>query len=167
MHQDMPLHVRNVVPEDASLWESMRRELWPEGAADHALEIASFFAGTLHEPTAVLVAETSDGDLVAFAELSIRLDLPRLAGHRVGYVEGLYVRPEIRLQGIARRLLQASRSWIRQQKMHCLCKRPCRPDHPRSQLLACRHRILPETWTGRHGRASATRVYARFDPHLS
>ncbi|HXM95973.1 MAG TPA: GNAT family N-acetyltransferase [Candidatus Dormibacteraeota bacterium] len=116
MPQDMQVHVRNVVPEDASLWESMRRELWPEGAADHALEIRSFFAGTLREPEAVIVAETSDGDFVAFVELSIRLDLPRLAGHRVGYVEGLYVRPEIRRQGIARRLLQASRSWARQQK---------------------------------------------------
>ena len=68
------------------------------------------------EPEAVIVAETSDGDFVAFVELSIRLDLPRLAGHRVGYVEGLYVRPEIRRQGSARRLLQASRSWARQQK---------------------------------------------------
>jgi aminoglycoside 6'-N-acetyltransferase I len=94
----------------------MRTDLWPDGAADHATEIAMFFAGTLVEPDAVLIAENVVGKIVGFAELAIRNDLASLEGKNVGYVEGLYVPPEFRGHGIARKLLQASRSWAREQK---------------------------------------------------
>ena len=116
MHRDMPVRVRHIVREDASAWEMMRLELWPDGAADHAPEIASFFAGTLLEPTAVMVAENGDGVLFGFVELSIRTDVPGLRGRRAAYVEGLYVSPEVRHGGIAKKLLQASRKWARQQE---------------------------------------------------
>jgi hypothetical protein len=53
-----PINIRSIVPADAPVWESMRRHLWPDGADDHAPEIARFFAGTLQELSAVLVAET-------------------------------------------------------------------------------------------------------------
>jgi aminoglycoside 6'-N-acetyltransferase I len=89
--------------------------MWPDGREDHAPEIAAFFAGTLVEPEAVLVVENTAGRLVAVAELSIRTDLPSRLGQRVGYVEGLYILPEARGQGIARSLLIASRDWARQQ----------------------------------------------------
>jgi len=108
--------VRKVAPADASVWESLRRDLWPDGAEDHAAEIAMFFAGTLEEPIAVQVAESSAGAIVGFVELSIRTDVAALEGTRVGYVEGLYLTPEVRGLGIARKLLQVSRSWARQQK---------------------------------------------------
>jgi aminoglycoside 6'-N-acetyltransferase I len=116
MHRDMPVRVRHIVGEDALVWEMMRRELWPDGAADHAPEIASFFAGTVREPAAVMVAENADGLLVGFVELSIRTDVPGLLGRRAGYVEGLYVSPEFRHCGVVRKLLQASRAWARQQE---------------------------------------------------
>jgi aminoglycoside 6'-N-acetyltransferase I len=89
--------------------------LWPGHDAEHREEIAAFFAGTLPEPEAVLLAEEEGSRIVAIAELSVRSDLPELDGRRVGYVEGLYVIPEVRNRGIARRLLQASREWARQQ----------------------------------------------------
>jgi aminoglycoside 6'-N-acetyltransferase I len=92
----------------------MRRHLWPDGADDHAPEIARFFAGTLQELSAVLVAETLDGDFVGFSELAIRFNIAGLEGVRTGYVEGLYVTPEARSQGVALALLQASRTRSRQ-----------------------------------------------------
>jgi hypothetical protein len=46
--------IRHITPADSVAWETMRRDLWPEVEADHAGEIASFFAGTLSEPSAVL-----------------------------------------------------------------------------------------------------------------
>jgi hypothetical protein len=49
----------------------MRGHLWPDGADDHAPEIARFFAGTLQELSAVLVAETFAGDFAGFSELAI------------------------------------------------------------------------------------------------
>jgi aminoglycoside 6'-N-acetyltransferase I len=107
--------IRSAVPSDAHAWQALRCELWPDGAHDHANEIAMFFAGTLSEPVAVLIAEKDGGIMVAFAELSIRTHLSGFEGEAVGYLEGLYVVPEFRHQGIARKLLQASRSWARLQ----------------------------------------------------
>ena len=108
--------IRPIARSDASVWEALRRDLWPECAGDHPTEIAMFFAGRLTEPVAVLVAECPPGMIAGFAELSIRDDLPGQEGQRVGYVEGLYLRPEVRHRGIALRLLQASRTWARQHK---------------------------------------------------
>jgi aminoglycoside 6'-N-acetyltransferase I len=112
----MQIRIREAVPGDAPLWEAMRRDMWPDGADDHAGEIEKFFAGTLEEPVAVLMAENADGTIVGVAELSIRADVAGLEGKRVGYVEGLYVQPEVRGRGVARTLMRASRVWGRQQK---------------------------------------------------
>ena len=113
---DLVAAIRPVGPADADAWEQLRCDLWPEGRADHAPEIASFFAGKLAEPAAVLVAEDPVGKLVGFAELSIRTDLPPLLGRRAGYVEGLYVVPDARGRSVAWSLLRVSRDWARQQQ---------------------------------------------------
>jgi aminoglycoside 6'-N-acetyltransferase I len=109
--------IRAVKPDDAATWESLRRELWPDGAEDHRPEIAMFFAGHhFRDLMAVLVAENPAGTIMGFAELSIRDDVPGLLGMRTGYVEGLYVVPGARFGGVARKLLQASRSWAHEQR---------------------------------------------------
>jgi aminoglycoside 6'-N-acetyltransferase I len=109
--------VRAATPSDAAVWESMRRGLWPDGAKDHGPEIALFFAGhEFKDLAAALMAECRTGEIVGFAELSIRDDIPDLQGRRTGYVEGLYVLPELRHCGIAEKLLRASRAWAREQK---------------------------------------------------
>ena len=109
------VEIRPITRDDALRWEQMRCALWPGHDAEHHQEIAAFFAGTLPEPAAVLVAENEEGRTLACAELSIRDDLPELQERRAGYVEGLYVIPEARNRGIARKLLQASRDWARGQ----------------------------------------------------
>jgi aminoglycoside 6'-N-acetyltransferase I len=112
----LPVTIRRVTPADARVWTAMRCSLWPDGVADHEAEIASFFAGNLLEPIAVFVAEIPDRGIGGFAELSIRTDIAGLAGERTGYVEGLFVRPDVRQQGVATKLLKTSRNWARQQK---------------------------------------------------
>jgi aminoglycoside 6'-N-acetyltransferase I len=108
--------IRPIVAADASAWLALRIDLWPGGASDHLSEIAAFFQGALQEPQAVLLVENSAAVIVAFAELAVRTDLIGQSGEAVGYVEGLYVRPEFRQQGIARKLLHASRQWARDRK---------------------------------------------------
>jgi aminoglycoside 6'-N-acetyltransferase I len=110
--------VRPALQQDAEVWLNLRCELWPEGAEDHESEIAEFFKGSLREPLAVLVAVDAGGDIVGFAELSIRRDVPSLEGLDTGFIEGLYVTPKARLRGIARALIRASRDWARNE--NCL-----------------------------------------------
>jgi acetyltransferase (GNAT) family protein len=107
--------VRSVVPADASVWEAMRREMWPAGAEDHATEIAAFFRGTSEEPLAVFVATNCVGYVVGLLELSIRFDIPGFAGKRVGYVEGLFVKLHARGGKVVRALLHTSRRWAQEQ----------------------------------------------------
>ncbi len=107
--------IRHVTAADADAWARMREALWPGDA--HAAEIAAFFAGTLPEPEAVLIAEHEPGRLVALIELSVRRDLPSTHGAPTGYVEGLYVEPSHRAAGIARWLLRAAQHWARER--HC------------------------------------------------
>jgi len=108
--------IRHVQRADAATWERLRRELWPDAAESHACEIEEYFAGTIAEPQAVLFAEDDAGTVTAFAELSLRQDIPGLEGQLTGYIEGLYVVPEFRWHGIARALLVASRDWAREQR---------------------------------------------------
>ncbi len=108
--------VRKVRASDAPVWEAMRCDLWPDGADEHAFEIAQFFAGRLEEPCEVLVAEGESGQLVGVMELSIRDDVAGLPGNRTGYIEGLYVPPKDRWRGIARELVRAARAWARSNK---------------------------------------------------
>jgi aminoglycoside 6'-N-acetyltransferase I len=92
--------------------------MWPEGIEHHGSEIANFFAGSLHEPLAVLVAVDGAIRIVGFVELSIRSDVPSLDGKRTGFIEGLYVVPELRFRGLGRALLNHSREWAR--SMNCV-----------------------------------------------
>ena len=66
------IEIRPATPSDAAAWLKMRCDLWPDGAEEHAAEIADFFAGALIEPLAVFVALSSDGHYVGLLELSIR-----------------------------------------------------------------------------------------------
>jgi aminoglycoside 6'-N-acetyltransferase I len=106
--------MKAVRPSDAVAWAKLRTALWPAGAADHPREIARFFVGTIDEPNAAFIVESSAGKPIAILELSIRKDVPGLEGKRAGYVEGLYVIPELRHRGIARELLHTSLNWARE-----------------------------------------------------
>ena len=110
MNPKAQVSIRPIRREDAEVWLRMRKEHWPDGAEDHAPEIAAFFEGSSQEPSAVFVAECN-GNCIAFMELSIHLDLPGHNGEKVGYVEGLYVVPEFRGGSLVKQLLRAAQRW--------------------------------------------------------
>lgn len=90
----------------------MRRALWPEGSeAEHREEIGRFFAGRLHDPLQVLLAVGTSGEAVGFAELSIRPYAEDCVTDRVAYLEGWYVVPGARRQGVGRALVVAAEAW--------------------------------------------------------
>ncbi len=134
--------IRAARPGDARLWCEMRHALWPEGPAEeHAGEIEDFFAGRSREPLAVLVAQVGDtapGQLAGFAELSIRPQAEGCTTDRVGYLEGWYVIPEARGQGVGRALVEAAEDWARAQG----CTEFASDTAAGNELSAAAHRAL-------------------------
>lgn len=94
----------------------MRCALWPEGSeAEHRAEVTRFFAGQLREPLQTLIARAGTGAPIGFVELSIRNYAEDCVTDRVAYLEGWYVIPESRRQGVGRALVLAAEDWARAQ----------------------------------------------------
>jgi aminoglycoside 6'-N-acetyltransferase I len=106
--------IRAIRRSDEAAWVKLRTALWPDGVEDHPREIAQFFAGLIDEPKAAFIVANRAGEPIAIVELSVREDVPGFEGKRAGYVEGLYVIPELRHRGIARKLLRTSLNWARE-----------------------------------------------------
>jgi aminoglycoside 6'-N-acetyltransferase I len=94
----------------------MRLALWPDGSREeHEREIDEFFAGESREPLAVLIAMDRSGRPVGMAELSIRNIAEGCRSGRIAYLEGWFVVPEARRQGVGRALIRAVEDWGRAQ----------------------------------------------------
>ena len=113
------IRIRHAQPADAAQWATLRAELWPEEAAGHAEDIARFFDHPRRrrgqDPEAVLVAlaRGTRAPLLGFAELSRRVYAEGCETSPVGFLEGWYVVPERREEGIGRALVTAAEAWAR------------------------------------------------------
>lgn len=100
---------------DAPGWLSLRAELWPDSTpAQHREEMASFLA----DPGrfAQFVVRSPEHDALGFVEASLRTEHVTGAGSLpVAFLEGLYVRPAARRNGLARRLVQSVIEWAASQ----------------------------------------------------
>jgi aminoglycoside 6'-N-acetyltransferase I len=110
--------VRHVEAGDAEQWAALRGELWPEqDRAELAREVDRFFAnprrGVGAMPEAVFVAETDRGRIVGFAEVSRRLYAEGCETSPVAFLEGWYVMPEARRDGVGGALIAAAEGWAR------------------------------------------------------
>jgi aminoglycoside 6'-N-acetyltransferase I len=95
----------------------MRRTLWPDCSDDrHELEML-----TAREESAggtTFVYDRGNGALGGFVEVSIRNIVDGSLSDRVAYVEGWYVDPDLRRQGIGRRLIHAAEAWAAAQGLN-------------------------------------------------
>lgn len=107
-----PTSVRRVGPADRAEWRRMRDALWPQGGAEHAEEIEASFAAPDHSG-AVFVAERAGGGLAGLLELRLRDFAEGCVSSPVAYVEGWWVDPDARLQGVGEALLRAAEGWAR------------------------------------------------------
>jgi aminoglycoside 6'-N-acetyltransferase I len=112
------IHIRHAEPSDLDRWSDLRVALWPgEPAAALAAEAARFFAnpqhgpGTMPEAVLVATAGVSPPLVVGFAEVSRRAYAEGCETSPVGFLEGWYVVPNRRRQGVGRALVTAAEQW--------------------------------------------------------
>jgi aminoglycoside 6'-N-acetyltransferase I len=104
--------VREANAADRPAWAAMRHRLWDDfDPAELDAEIGQLAAsGT---PYVTLVAETEDGRLAGFAEVSVRSVVDGCPPGPTAYLEGIWVEPEGRRRGVGRALLAAAEQWAR------------------------------------------------------
>ena len=90
----------------------MRSQLWPESPADHPPEIEQYFT-TPSDDLATFVAVDELGGLCGFIEAGTRPYAEGCVSSTVGYIEGWWVDPDRRNQGVGAALVAAAESWAR------------------------------------------------------
>jgi aminoglycoside 6'-N-acetyltransferase I len=103
--------VRLVEKRDGADWLRMRLALWPDCSAEHHAQELADYLSLAHSDGVVLVAERQDGKLCGFLETSIRSAAEGCWNGPIGYIEGLYVDPDMRRQGVGRSLVDAAERW--------------------------------------------------------
>ncbi len=94
-------------------WLEMALALWPyESKEDMESLFHTLFASENDE---MLIARTDEGAAVGFVNISIRKEYVEGSNSSpVGYIEGIYVKPEFRKQGIAKKFIELAEDWSRQ-----------------------------------------------------
>jgi aminoglycoside 6'-N-acetyltransferase I len=109
------MRIRHAEAADAAGWAELRHALWPDQSREELLaEAEAFFREPDSRLEAVLVAENGQG-LVGFAELSLRAYAEDCSSSPVAFLEGWYVSPSARRQGIGRALVSSAEEWGREQ----------------------------------------------------
>jgi aminoglycoside 6'-N-acetyltransferase I len=94
---------------------SLYHALWPDvSLEEHRQELIKMTHGSPSMRCANLLAQTMDGRLAGFLQVGLRSHADGCDPSRpVGFIEGWYVIPVCRRQGIGRRLLAAAEDWAR------------------------------------------------------
>lgn len=92
-------------------WLDLREALWPDSESD--TEIQTLLSTP--ERNLVLAFDDANGETIGFAEASIRTDYVNgTHSSPVAFLEGLYVQPASRGQGVARQLVMAVQRWAQE-----------------------------------------------------
>jgi len=99
------MQICEVSPEHKEAWLFLRKQLWPEPDEIHLAEMQDI----LDARTAVaFLLFNPNKDPIGFIEGAIYLDSPQ----KYGYIEGWFVLPNYRGQGLGGRLLGALEEWF-------------------------------------------------------
>ena len=105
--------VRPLRESDLNEWFRLRKLLWDENEdEDHKAEMLDILGHA--DSQLVLVADSGNGRLIGFLEASIRPFVEDCVSDHVGYLEGWYVEPELRRNGIGSELVKFAERWAKQ-----------------------------------------------------
>lgn len=115
MNARRAISVRPVTAVDREQWLALRQSLWPDSAEGDVDDFLPTGGSPHFARFAVFVAAAAGEGLVGFAEVSARTYAEGCETTPVGFLEGWYVAPEWRRQGIGRLLVRACEEWARAQ----------------------------------------------------
>jgi len=103
--------IQSIEPDDIPSWRRLRDSLWPHATAEeHEREIAEILSAPERYASFMAFSETKTA--LGFAEASIRHDYVNGCDTSpVLFLEGIYVTPEARRQGIAKALFKCVEQW--------------------------------------------------------
>jgi len=109
----MEIAVRRATSEDKDEWFRMRKGIWPE-TPDHYLnyDLDEILAS---ERDAVFISFV-DGVPAGMIEASLREFGEGCSSSPVGYIEGWFVYPSFRGQGVSAALVEAAENWARENR---------------------------------------------------
>jgi aminoglycoside 6'-N-acetyltransferase I len=109
-----PVEIRLTKNTSDKDWLGLRFEFIPETPFEQQQLYLKHFAEQSVDFCA-FVANTADGKAAGFSEVAVRGDYVNGCQNRPAlFLEGIYVRPEFRGQGIARQLCAAAETWGQQ-----------------------------------------------------
>jgi aminoglycoside 6'-N-acetyltransferase I len=86
----------------------MRQTLWPDSQPE---EVDALLSDGVDSRVWFLVHERASGELGGFVEVGTRSYAEGCLSSPVAYLEGLWVDPDLRRQGVARELVDAAEAW--------------------------------------------------------
>ncbi|QII83739.1 GNAT family N-acetyltransferase [Bordetella hinzii] len=108
----MDISLIRATPVFAADWLSLRSALWPDAVATHARDIEAM----LRRPGELAVLAYRGGRAVGLAEAALRRDYVNgCETSPVAFLEGLYVVPDSRRQGVGAALCAEIERWGREQ----------------------------------------------------
>jgi aminoglycoside 6'-N-acetyltransferase I len=99
----MRITVREMDTKDRAAWAKMRFALWPDDTPQaHAEAIGELLES---DGNWGFIAEMPNGESAGFAEVAIRKYANGCDTRPVGFLEGIWVKPELRRRGIGASLI--------------------------------------------------------------
>ena len=103
--------IRKAELKDLSVLAELSCQLWPHHTAEEML--AEYSTG-ITNPDAVFFLAYAEETAIGFAQCQLRNDyVEGTNSSPVGYLEGIYVLPDHRHEGVAKQLLKACESWAK------------------------------------------------------
>ena len=99
------MHYKEATAADLKPWTVMRHSLWGGETGQLESEAQDILSSPADH---CLLAMTDTGQYVGFIEVSLRLT----QNHTYGYIEGWYVDPAHRQQGIGSALIDQAEQWL-------------------------------------------------------